>query len=125
MKVRCHSRNKHFDFFVLFVLLFFKIFFHISLPYLSTADLSARRFGQSLNKLNNSRIFIRRSILLNVINETTGKEASAVIPEKVFDQYTLSLTQGSARLILVVVVVIIPLLIGIAGLCVLLWRKNK
>lgn len=73
----------------------------------------------STNTYNNA------SILLNVINETTGKEASAVIPEKVFDQYTLSLTQGSARLILVVVVVIIPLLIGIAGLCVLLWRKNK
>lgn len=73
----------------------------------------------STNTYNNA------SILLNVINETTGKEASAVIPEKVFDQYTLSLTQGSARIILVVVVVIIPLLIGIAGLCVLLWRKNK
>ena len=73
----------------------------------------------SANTYNNA------SVLLNVINETTGKEASAVIPEKVFDQYTLSLTQGSARLILVVVVVIIPLLIGIAGLCVLLWRKNK
>ncbi len=73
----------------------------------------------STNTYNNA------SILLSVINETTGKEASAVIPEKVFDQYTLSLTQGSARLILVVVVVIIPLLIGIAGLCVLLWRKNK
>lgn len=73
----------------------------------------------SANTYNNA------SVLLNVINETTGKEASAVIPEKVFDQYTLSLTQGSVRLILVVVVVIIPLLIGIAGLCILLWRKNK
>lgn len=65
------------------------------------------------------------NVILNVINETTGKEASAVIPEKTFDQYTLSLTQGTARIILVVVVVVIPLLIGVAGLCVLLWRKNK
>ncbi len=75
--------------------------------------------------LSGSNTYSNASVLLNVINETTGKEASAVIPEKVFDQYTLSLTQGSARLILVVVVVVIPLLIGIAGLCVLLWRKNK
>ena len=75
--------------------------------------------------LAGSNTYSNASVLLNVINETTGKEASAVIPEKVFDQYTLSLTQGSARLILVVVVVVIPLLIGIAGLCVLLWRKNK
>lgn len=65
------------------------------------------------------------NVILNVINETTGKEASAVIPEKTFDQYTLSLTQGTARIILVVVVVVMPLLIGVAGLCVLLWRKNK
>ena len=75
--------------------------------------------------LAGSNTYSNASVLLNVINETTGKEASAVIPEKVFDQYTLSLTQGSARLILVVVVVVIPLLIGLAGLCVLLWRKNK
>ncbi len=75
--------------------------------------------------LAGSNTYSNANVILNVINETTGKEASAVIPEKVFDQYTLSLTQGSARLILVAVVVVIPLLIGIAGLCVLLWRKNK
>ncbi len=75
--------------------------------------------------LSGNNTYNNANVILNVINETTGKEASAVIPEKTFDQYTLSLTQGSARLILVVVVVLIPLLIGIVGICVLLWRKNK
>ncbi len=75
--------------------------------------------------LSGTNTYNNANVILNVINETTGKEASAVIPEKTFDQYTLSLTQGTARLILVVVVVLIPLLIGVAGLCVLLWRKNK
>jgi hypothetical protein len=75
--------------------------------------------------LAGSNTYSNASVLLNVINETTGKEASAVIPEKVFEQYTLTLTQSSARIIFAVVVIAIPLLIGIAGLCVLLWRKNK
>ncbi len=65
------------------------------------------------------------NVMLNIINETTGKEAGAVIPEKSFDQYVLSISQNSARVVMVVVIVVIPLLIGIAGLCVLLWRKNK
>lgn len=73
----------------------------------------------SANTYNNA------NVMLNIMNSTTGKEASAVIPEKVFSQYNLSLTSGGARLILVIVVIVIPLLIGITGLCVLLWRKNK
>ena len=75
--------------------------------------------------LSSANTYNNANVMLNVINSTTGKEASAVIPEKAFSQYNLSLTTGGARLILVIVVVIIPLLIGIAGLCVLLWRKNK
>lgn len=75
--------------------------------------------------LSSANTYNNANVMLNVINSTTGKEASAVIPEKVFSQYNLSLTSGGARLILVLVVVVIPLLIGIAGLCVLLWRKNK
>lgn len=75
--------------------------------------------------LSGSNTYNNANVIINVLNDTTGKEASAVIPEKVFDQYTLSLTQGSARVIFAVVIAVIPLLIGIAGLCVLLWRKNK
>lgn len=73
----------------------------------------------STNTYNNA------NVLLNVINETTGKEAAAIIPEKVFDQYTLSVTRSSYNLIFILVVVGIPLLIAIAGVFVLLWRKNK
>lgn len=75
--------------------------------------------------LSGSNTYNNANVILNVLNDTTGKEASAVIPEKVFEQYTLTLTQSSARIIFAVVVIAIPLLIGIAGLCVLLWRKNK
>lgn len=75
--------------------------------------------------LAGSNTYNNANVTLNIINETTGKEACAVIPEKVFDQYVLSLTQDTARVILAIVVIVIPVLIGIAGFCVLLWRKNK
>lgn len=75
--------------------------------------------------LSGTNTYNNSNVMLNVINDMTGKEASAIIPEKALEQYTLSLTTTSARVILAVVVVVIPLLIGIAGLIVLLWRKNK
>ncbi len=75
--------------------------------------------------LSGTNTYNNANVTLNVVNDMTGKEASVIIPEKALEQYTLSLTTGSARVILVVVVVVIPLLIGLAGLIVLLWRKNK
>lgn len=75
--------------------------------------------------LSGTNTYNNANVMLNVVNNMTGKEASVIIPEKALEQYTLSLTTASARVILVVVVVVIPLLIGLAGLIVLLWRKNK
>lgn len=75
--------------------------------------------------LSGTNTYNNANVMLNVVNDMTGKEASVIIPEKALEQYTLSLTTASARVILVVVVVVIPLLIGLAGLIVLLWRKNK
>lgn len=75
--------------------------------------------------LSGTTTYNNANVVLNVVNDMTGKGESVIIPEKALEQYTLSLTTAKARTILVVVVVVIPLLIGMAGLTVLLWRKNK
>lgn len=75
--------------------------------------------------LSGTTTYNNANVVLNVVNDMTGKGESTIIPEKALEQYTLSLTTTSARAILVIVVVVIPLIIGMAGLIVLLWRKNK
>ncbi|MDE5936466.1 MAG: hypothetical protein K2G83_03565, partial [Ruminococcus sp.] len=63
--------------------------------------------------------------VLNIVNNISGKEESVIIPEKAIQQSGLAITMASARVIQVVVIVVIPLLIAIAGVAVLIWRKNK
>lgn len=75
--------------------------------------------------LSSSNTYNNANVILNSINDMTGKEASVIIPDKTFEQYTLSLTTASARVILVIVIIVIPLLIAVAGISILLWRKNK
>lgn len=77
------------------------------------------QFLSSTNTYNNA------SVILNVVNNATGKEAGTVISDKALEQYTLSLSAASAKIILVVVVIVIPILIGLVGFIVLAWRKNK
>lgn len=75
--------------------------------------------------LSGTTTYNNANVIINTVNDMTGKGESAIIPEKALEQYTLSLTTTSARAILVIVVVVIPVLIGMAGVIVLLWRKNK
>lgn len=77
------------------------------------------------NILASTNTYSNANVMLNTVNNVTGKAAAVVIPEKAFELHTLSLTSGGARAILVVVVVVIPLLIAAAGVSVLLWRRNK
>ncbi len=77
------------------------------------------------NILASTNTYSNANVMLNTVNNITGKEAAVVIPEKAFELHTLSLTSGGARAILITVVVVIPLLIAAAGVSVLLWRRNK
>lgn len=77
------------------------------------------------NILASTNTYSNANVMLNTVNNVTGKAAAVVIPEKAFELHTLSLTSGGAKAILITVVVVIPLLIAAAGVSVLLWRRNK
>lgn len=75
--------------------------------------------------LGSTNTYNNASAVLNIVNSISGKEESVIIPEKALQQTGLALTTASARVIQVIVIIVIPLLIAIAGVVVLLWRKNK
>ena len=75
--------------------------------------------------LSNTNTYNNASAVLNIVNNISGKEESVIIPEKAIQQSGLAITTASARVIQVVVIVVIPMLIAIAGVAVLVWRKNK
>ena len=73
----------------------------------------------STNTYNNA------TVLLAMINGMTGKENSAVIPEKSLHQNNISPTANEIRVIEIAVILVIPALIACIGLVVLLRRKNR
>lgn len=75
--------------------------------------------------LSNTNTYNNASAVLNIVNNISGKEESVIIPEKSIQQSGLSMTTASARVIQIVVIIVIPLLIAVAGVAVLVWRKNK
>lgn len=75
--------------------------------------------------LGSTNTYNNASAVLNIVNSISGKEAAEIIPEKAIQQTGLSLTTTSAGVIQIIVIVVIPLLIAIAGVTVLIWRKNK
>lgn len=75
--------------------------------------------------LSSTNTYNNANAVLNIVNNISGKEESVIIPEKAIQQSGLAITMASARVIQVVVIVVIPLLIAIAGVAVLIWRKNK
>ncbi len=75
--------------------------------------------------LGSTNTYNNASAMLNIVNSISGKEAAEIIPEKAIQQTGLSLTTTSAGVIQIIVIIVIPLLIAIAGVTVLIWRKNK
>lgn len=75
--------------------------------------------------LGSTNTYNNASAVLNIVNNISGKEANEIIPEKSLYQTGLAITTASAGVIQIVVIIVIPLLIAIAGAVVLIWRKNK
>lgn len=75
--------------------------------------------------LGSTNTYNNASAILNIVNNISGKEAIEIISDKALQQSGLSVTTASARVIQIVVIIVIPLLIAIAGAVVLIWRKNK
>lgn len=84
-----------------------------------SALMTESEFLTQTNTYNNA------NVLLGLINNMTGKEASAVIPEKALQQSYIAATQTQAKVIRMIVQWIIPAIIAIVGIFVLLRRKNR
>ncbi|HOC32784.1 MAG TPA: GldG family protein [Ruminococcus flavefaciens] len=86
---------------------------------MGSALMADSEFLTQTNTYNNA------NALLGLINNMTGKEAAAVIPEKSLQQSYIATTQTQAKVIRIIVQWVIPALVAIAGIIVLLRRKNK
>ena len=86
---------------------------------MGSALMADSEFLTQTNTYNNA------NALLGLINNMTGKEAAAVIPEKSLQQSYIAATETQAKAIRIVVQWVIPALVAIAGVIVLLRRKNK
>ncbi len=75
--------------------------------------------------LSNTNTYNNSNVFTNVINQMSGKENGVIVPEKTFQQNNIAIDQKGARVIEIVVIIVIPALIAIAGVTVLLRRKNK
>ena len=75
--------------------------------------------------LTQTNTYNNANALLGVINNMTGKEAAAVIPDKDLQQSYIAVTQTQAKVIRIIVQWIIPALVAVAGIIVLLRRKNR
>lgn len=75
--------------------------------------------------VSNTNTYNNATVLLTVINGMTGKENSAVIPEKSLQMNSISPTANEVRVIEIICIIVIPALIACIGLVVLLRRKNR
>ena len=75
--------------------------------------------------LSNSNTYNNAAVILNTVNNMTGKDSGVIIPEKAIQQNNISLTTGKAKVIEIIVILVIPIAIAVAGAVVLLRRKNR
>jgi hypothetical protein len=75
--------------------------------------------------LSNTNTYNNANVFTNVINQMSGKENGVIVPAKTFQQNNIAIDQKGARVIEIVVIIVIPALIAVAGVTVLLRRKNK
>ena len=75
--------------------------------------------------LANTNTFNNATVILNTVNNMTGKDSGVIIPEKAIQQNNISLSTGKAKAIEIIVILVIPIAIAVAGAVVLLRRKNR
>lgn len=75
--------------------------------------------------LSNTNTFNNATVILNTVNNMTGKDSGVIIPEKAIQQNNISLSTGKAKAIEIIVILVIPIAIAVAGAVVLLRRKNR
>lgn len=75
--------------------------------------------------LSQNTTYNNASVLIGILNNITGKEGSISIPQRAIQMNTIAPTEKEARGIAIAVVYVIPALVAIAGIIVLLRRRNK
>ena len=84
---------------------------------------SAGMFNNQLIVQNTS--FNNASVLINIMNTMTGKEAGVVIPDKNLQSSFIAPKASQMKKIHIAVVWVIPALVAVVGIAVLLRRRNK
>ena len=75
--------------------------------------------------LSSNTLYNNANVIVGILNNMTGKEGSVVIPERAIQMNTIAPTAKEMKGIAIVVVYVIPALVAIAGIIVLLRRRNK
>ncbi len=83
---------------------------------------SARMFDEDI--LTQTNTYNNANVLLNIFNKMTGKESGVVIPEKALQRAVIAPTAKQDKGIKVIIIVI-PVLVAVAGLVVLIRRRNR
>ncbi|MBQ8959666.1 MAG: GldG family protein [Ruminococcus sp.] len=75
--------------------------------------------------LANNNTYNNASVFMNMVNSMTGKDGGVVIADKALQQSTIAPTTSQAKVIKIMVIYVLPALVALAGIIVLLRRRNK
>ncbi len=75
--------------------------------------------------LTQTNAFNNANVIIGMLNTMTGKEASAIIPEKALQQALIAPTASEMNAIKIFVLYAIPAIVAIIGIVVFLRRKNR
>jgi hypothetical protein len=73
-----------------------------------------------------TNLYSNASVLINIINQMTGKETDTVIiPDKALQQAVIAPTSKQDKNIKIIVIFVLPAIVAVIGLVVLIRRKNR
>ena len=75
--------------------------------------------------LTQSTAYNNGNVVLNIINNMTGKESGVIVPDKNLQQSFIRPTLKESNVIKIIVIWVIPCIVAAVGVIVLLRRKNK
>ncbi|MDE5835096.1 MAG: GldG family protein [Ruminococcus sp.] len=75
--------------------------------------------------LTQTNAFNNANVIMGILNTMTGKEASAVIPEKALQQALITPTANEINVIKIFVLYAIPAIVAVIGIVVFVRRKNR
>ena len=82
-------------------------------------------FMISNSLLTQTNAFNNANVIMGMLNTMTGKEATAVIPEKALQQALITPTASQMNGIKIFTIYVIPAVVAVAGIIVFIRRRNK